>query len=408
MLRMSDGDYAFVQNWIAGSIWGASWENVAILAVGLALLVAGALYASRTLNVLGLGEAAATGLGVNVPRPRAAPLTAVAVGASGLACAVGGGLTFVGLVCPHMARRLVGPNFRVLVPACVLVGAVLMLLADIIARSLFNEIPVGIVAAVIGCLLAGNPGRRYLLKKNAADFARSSWMLPGASSWRKIRSARLAIAPRALCRAALRGEAVSVGYGDRVIIKPMDVAVPARGDHLIIGPNGCRKSTLLKALSRTMPLRGGAVYLNGTAIATMPTAEVARQMALLPQSPQAPAGLTVGELVALGRYPHQKGFGRLTDDDRSIIDWALSITHLDGLVERPHRRAFRRPAPAGLDRHGARPGHRPHPSGRAHHLSGHGPPAGGAGTAANAQPRRGQDHFAARPSRRVQRTSRTG
>lgn len=162
MLRMSDGDYAFVQNWLAGSIWGASWENVAILAVGLALLVAGALYASRTLNVLGLGEAAATGLGVNVPRARAA-LTAVAVGASGLACAVGGGLTFVGLVCPHMARRLVGPNFRALVPACVLVGAVLMLLADIISRTLLapNEIPVGIVATVIGA-----PYFLYLLAKS--------------------------------------------------------------------------------------------------------------------------------------------------------------------------------------------------------------------------------------------------
>ena len=154
MLRMSDGDYAFVQNWIAGSIWGASWENVAILAVGLALLTAGALYASRTLNVLGLG--------VNVTRARAA-LTAVAVGASGLACAVGGGLTFVGLVCPHMARRLVGPNFRTLVPACVLVGAVLMLLADIISRTLLapNEIPVGIVAAVIGA-----PYFLYLLARS--------------------------------------------------------------------------------------------------------------------------------------------------------------------------------------------------------------------------------------------------
>lgn len=162
MLRMSDGDYAFVQNWIAGSIWGASWENVAILAVGLALLTAGALYASRTLNVLGLGKAAATGLGVNVPRARAA-LTAVAVGASGLACAVGGGLTFVGLVCPHMARRLVGPNFRTLVPACVLVGAVLMLLADIVSRTLLapNEIPVGIVAAVIGA-----PYFLYLLARS--------------------------------------------------------------------------------------------------------------------------------------------------------------------------------------------------------------------------------------------------
>lgn len=162
MLRMSDGDYAFVQNWLAGSIWGASWENVAILAVGLALLVAGVLYASRTLNVLGLGEAAATGLGVNVPRATAA-LTAVAVGASGLACAVGGGLTFVGLVCPHMARRLVGPNFRALVPATVLVGTVLMLLADIISRTLLapNEIPVGIVAAVIGA-----PYFLYLLAKS--------------------------------------------------------------------------------------------------------------------------------------------------------------------------------------------------------------------------------------------------
>ena len=66
MLRMSDGDYAFVQNWLAGSIWGASWENVALLAVGLAVLTAGAFYASRTLNVLGLGPAAATGLGVNI------------------------------------------------------------------------------------------------------------------------------------------------------------------------------------------------------------------------------------------------------------------------------------------------------------------------------------------------------
>ena len=67
--------------------------------------------------------------------------------------------------------------------------------------------------------------------------------------------------------AALRGEAVSVGYGDRIIIEPMDVAVPAGAVTSIIGPNGCGKSTLLKALSRTMPLRGGAVYLNGEAIA---------------------------------------------------------------------------------------------------------------------------------------------
>ena len=87
----------------------------------------------------------------------------MAVGCSGLCCAVGGGLTFVGLVCPHLARRLVGPNFRVLIPATVLVGAVLMLAADIVSRTLLmpNEIPVGIVAAVIGA-----PYFLYLLAKS--------------------------------------------------------------------------------------------------------------------------------------------------------------------------------------------------------------------------------------------------
>ena len=162
MLRMGDGDYAFVQNWLAGSIWGATWPNVAMLAVGLGALVAIALFAARTLNVLALGEAAASGLGVNVRRASAG-LLAVAVGCSGLCCAVGGGLTFVGLVCPHLARRLVGPNFRVLIPATVLVGAVLMLAADIVSRTLLmpNEIPVGIVAAVIGA-----PYFLYLLAKS--------------------------------------------------------------------------------------------------------------------------------------------------------------------------------------------------------------------------------------------------
>ena len=162
MLRMGDGDYAFVQNWLAGSIWGATWPNVIMLAVGLGVLVTVALCAARTLNVLSLGEAAATGLGVNVPRANAG-LLAVAVGCSGLCCAVGGGLTFVGLVCPHLARRLVGPGFCVLIPATVLVGAVLMLAADIVSRTLLmpNEIPVGIVAAVIGA-----PYFLYLLAKS--------------------------------------------------------------------------------------------------------------------------------------------------------------------------------------------------------------------------------------------------
>ncbi|MCI8468959.1 MAG: ABC transporter ATP-binding protein [Eggerthellaceae bacterium] len=135
--------------------------------------------------------------------------------------------------------------------------------------------------------------------------------------------------------AALRGEGVSVGYGERLIISPLDVAIPAGRVTSVIGPNGCGKSTLLKALSRTMPVRSGAVYLDGRLISEMPTIEVARRMALLPQAPTAPGGLTVRELVGYGRYPHQRGFGRLTDADRDIIDWALSITHLEEFADRP-------------------------------------------------------------------------
>lgn len=162
MLRLPDSDYAFVQNWIAGNIWGATWENAIMLAGVLAVLLFAVLYKARTLNVLALGPLLATGVGVNVKR-QTRLLLALAVGASSVCCAVGGGLSFVGLVCPHMARRLVGPNFRRLVPATVLVGADPMLFADVISRTLLlpAEIPVGIVVAVIGA-----PYFLYLLAKS--------------------------------------------------------------------------------------------------------------------------------------------------------------------------------------------------------------------------------------------------
>ena len=161
MLRMSDSEYAFVQNWLAGSIWGASWPNVRLLSLGLTALILFVFYKSRTLNVLALGHQTATGLGVDVSR-QSAILLGAAIAMSSLCCAVGGGLSFVGLVCPHLARRLAGPDYRVLLPATVLSGAVLMTFSDILSRTLLapNEIPVGIVAAVIGA-----PYFLYLLIK---------------------------------------------------------------------------------------------------------------------------------------------------------------------------------------------------------------------------------------------------
>ncbi|MFR9233686.1 MAG: ATP-binding cassette domain-containing protein [Eisenbergiella massiliensis] len=109
--------------------------------------------------------------------------------------------------------------------------------------------------------------------------------------------------------AVLAGREISVAYQQNMIIPPMDVKIEKECITSIIGPNGCGKSTLLKALSRTLPIRSGQVLLDGRMIAHMPTAEVAKQMAILPQGPQAPAGLTVEELVSYGDIPSKASEG---------------------------------------------------------------------------------------------------
>jgi iron complex transport system ATP-binding protein len=123
-------------------------------------------------------------------------------------------------------------------------------------------------------------------------------------------------------------EHLAVSYDDHLVVSGLDMQIPKGKITTIIGPNGCGKSTVLKAVGRLLKPRGGAVYLNGEDICRLSTKEVAQKMAVLPQSPQAPAGLTVGELVAYGRYPHQRGFGKLTSEDKDIIRWALEVTRL--------------------------------------------------------------------------------
>ena len=124
----------------------------------------------------------------------------------------------------------------------------------------------------------------------------------------------------------LNGEQVKIGYGDTTIINNLDVEVPDGTVTSIIGPNGCGKSTLLKALSRLLSIKDGAIHLDGQSIHAQSTKEIAKKIAILPQSPEVADGLTVGELVSYGRFPHQKGFGRLTAEDKKEIDWALSVT----------------------------------------------------------------------------------
>ncbi len=132
----------------------------------------------------------------------------------------------------------------------------------------------------------------------------------------------------------LQGDHITVSYDDHDIIKDLTVDISDHKITSIIGPNGCGKSTLLKALARIIEVKHGRVLLDGKNIHHSSTKEVAKTIAILPQSPSVADGLTVGELVSYGRFPYQKGFGRLTKEDKQMIDWALQST---GTYEFKHR-----------------------------------------------------------------------
>lgn len=121
---------------------------------------------------------------------------------------------------------------------------------------------------------------------------------------------------------------LSVAYEDHLVVGNMDLDIPKGKITTIIGSNGCGKSTVLKAIGRILKPKGGIVLLNGEDMCQLTTKEIAKKMAILPQSPQAPAGLTVGELVSYGRFPYQRGFGKQTSEDRAIVQWALEVTKL--------------------------------------------------------------------------------
>jgi iron complex transport system ATP-binding protein len=135
--------------------------------------------------------------------------------------------------------------------------------------------------------------------------------------------------------AALEGQGLQVGYGEKVIIPELSVELRRGEITALVGPNGCGKSTLLKTLSRLLKANQGAVYLDGQAIAKMPTTEIARQLAILPQAPTAPSGLTVGELVEQGRYPHAGALRMLKRQDHEAIAEALELTGTTEFVNRP-------------------------------------------------------------------------
>lgn len=133
----------------------------------------------------------------------------------------------------------------------------------------------------------------------------------------------------------LRTEALNIAYGDRLIVDDLNIAVPEGKITALVGANGSGKSTILKTMARIMRPAGGSVLLDGKSIHQQSTREVAKKLAILPQNPLAPEGLTVFELVSYGRYPHQSGFHSLKPADRDVIQWAIKMTGLVEFSDRP-------------------------------------------------------------------------
>lgn len=121
-------------------------------------------------------------------------------------------------------------------------------------------------------------------------------------------------------------ENISVAYDKKTVIENLSSTILDGKITTIIGANGCGKSTLLKALTRIQALKSGQIYIDGQAIVSLPTKEVAKKIALLPQVLDAAEGISVYELVSYGRFPHQKYLGSLTAEDRNKIHWAMEVT----------------------------------------------------------------------------------
>lgn len=128
---------------------------------------------------------------------------------------------------------------------------------------------------------------------------------------------------------------LSLAYGDQLIIDDLNLQVPKGKITSFIGSNGSGKSTLLRAMARLRKPKKGSVILDGKEIHHYSTKEVAKRLAILPQSPIAPEGLTVLQLVKQGRYPYQSWFHQWSVEDEQIVKRALEVTHMDTLSDRP-------------------------------------------------------------------------
>ncbi|WLR48315.1 iron ABC transporter permease [Halobacillus litoralis] len=160
-VKMNPQDFNQALVWLAGDLWMGNWNLVLVIVPPIILMIGWTIYKSRTLNVMNLGDSMSMGLGIQVEKARRTFLL-LAVGLAGLSVAAGGGIAFLGLVAPHIARRIVGPGHQRMIPAAALIGAIFLVVADTIGKNIIApaEIPVGIVVSIVS-----TPYFVYLLMK---------------------------------------------------------------------------------------------------------------------------------------------------------------------------------------------------------------------------------------------------
>ncbi|MGF7045901.1 iron complex transport system ATP-binding protein [Paenibacillus sp. DS2015] len=131
----------------------------------------------------------------------------------------------------------------------------------------------------------------------------------------------------------IQAKNLTLSYGKNPILSNLDLVVPPGEITVFIGSNGCGKSTLLRSLARLLKPQEGSILLDGRDIAKLSSKEVARNLAILPQGPIAPEGLTVGQLVKQGRYPYQSFLQQWSHEDEKMVNKALEVTHMKELSD---------------------------------------------------------------------------
>ena len=333
--------------WLVGSLNGRGWEQVWPLAVALGVLLPLTLAprAARSTS-LALGDDVARSARRR-RRAHAAGLLAVAASLTGVAVAAAGPIGFVAFIAPHLARRLAGRTGA----ACCSPPRLRRAARD------------------------GRRPRRAPAVRADRDPGRDRHVVIAAPYFLLLlhRASRLG----ARVTRAAGGRGLTLGYGGRRVVDGPRLACRAGQSPRSSAPTAAASRPCCAPSPGSCAPRAGAVLLDGRRSPELPTREVARRLGLLPQSPVAPEGLTVEDLVARGRYPHQ-GLLRQWSRDDETPSRRRSPRPTPRACAPAARRALRRPAPAGLDRDGARAGHRDPAARRADDVPRPRPPGRGA------------------------------